>query len=146
MSKFNWWRRERKKPILQKKNALKGKSFLLQQIENGDYDFSDYLRQAKEELRMAREEQAKIVKSWKAGPESLKQKLYEVELRYIKRYNKLMEDYHEEENRLLSKLRTELIKEFGVNCWEEALQANPEQDLISFYKNYKVIAQKKILK
>jgi len=55
-----------------------------------------------------------------------------------------MEDYHEEENRLLSKLRTELIKEFGVNCWEEALQSNLEQDLIAFYKNYRAIAQKKL--
>lgn len=144
MSRFNWWRRTRKKPTLQKRNALKGKSFLLQQIENGDYDFSDYLRQAREELQLARDEQSKVTKSWKAGPESLKHKLYEIELRYMKRYNKLMEDYHEEENRLLSKLRTELIKEFGVNCWEEALQSNLEQDLIAFYKNYRAIAQKKL--
>jgi len=112
MSQFNWWRRSKKKPPLQRKDALKGKSFTLQQIEHGDYDPSDYLRQAKQELVLAKQEQDKIVKSWTAGPESLKHKLHMVELKYIKRYNKLMEDYDAEEQRLLKKLREALVKEF----------------------------------
>ena len=70
MSRFNWWRRSKKQAPLQKKEALKGKSFLLQQIEHGDFDRSDYYKQAKDELRLLKEEQNKLTKSWKAGPES----------------------------------------------------------------------------
>ncbi len=42
MGKFNWWRRCKPKAKLQRKDALRGKSFLLQQIEHGDFDYSDY--------------------------------------------------------------------------------------------------------
>jgi dsDNA-specific endonuclease/ATPase MutS2 len=143
MGKFNWWRRYKKKAPLQKKNALQGKSFVLQQIENGDYDVSDYRRQALEEIDRCKKEQAKITKSWKAGPESLQYELDQIERKYIKRYNKLMEDYHEEERRLLVKLRIELKKQFEVDCWHEALEATKNEDLIGFYNKYKQIALQK---
>ena len=142
MSRFNWWRRSKKKAPLQKKEALQGRSFLLQQIEHGDFDPSDYRRQAKHELHLLKQEQNKLIKSWIAGPESLKHKLDEVERKYIKRYNKLMEDDFEEERRLLRNLREGLIKEFEVDCWNESLQADPNQDLITLYQNYKKLASK----
>jgi hypothetical protein len=142
MSRFNWWRRSKKKAPLQKKEALQGRSFLLQQIEHGDFDPSDYRRQAKHELHLLKQEQNKLIKSWIAGPESLKHRLDEVERKYIKRYNKLMEDDFEEERRLLRNLREGLIKEFEVDCWNESLQADPNQDLITLYNNYKKLASK----
>jgi len=91
---------------------------------------------------LLKQEQNKLIKSWIAGPESLKHKLDEVERKYIKRYNKLMEDDFEEERRLLRNLREGLIKEFEVDCWNESLQADPNQDLITLYNNYKKLASK----
>lgn len=142
MSRFNWWRRSKKKAPLQKKEALQGRSFLLQQIEHGDFDPSDYRRQANHELHLLKQEQNKLIKSWIAGPESLKYELDEIERKYIKRYNKLMEDDLEEERRLIRKLRESLIKEFEVDCWNEALCADLDQDLVTLYNNYKKLASK----
>ena len=142
MGKFNWWRRSKKKAPLQRKNALQGKSFVLQQIENGDYDPSDYYHQALHELELCKKDQNALTKKWLAGPESLKWELDEIERKYIKRYNKLMEDHYKEENRLLTNLRDGLIQEFGVNCWNEALKADINQDLIGLYNNYKKLAAK----
>lgn len=146
MAKYNWWRRRKKKAPLQRKDALKGKSFLLQQIEHGDYDPSDYYNQALDEIRLCKQEQAKVTKSWIANPNSLQYKLEEIERRYIKRYNKLMEDHYNEELRLLKKLREELRKEFIVDVWGEALRADKNQNLIGLYYNYKKIAHDKLQK
>ncbi len=144
MSKFNWWRRNRKKAPLQKKNALKGRSFLLQQIEHGDFDPSDYYIQALDEMKLCKQEQAKVTGSWKAGADSLRHKLEEVERKYIKRHNKLMEDYHKDEMKILHKLKIELQKEFGVDVWNEALDIDPNQDLVKLYHNYKKTAYEKL--
>jgi aromatic ring hydroxylase len=143
MAKYNWWRRYKKKAPLQKKDALRGKSFLLQQIEHGDYDPSDYYLQALDELRRAKKEQAQITAAWTAGPESLKDRLDKIERKYIKRYNKLMEDHMNEENRLLQLLRSRLVSEFGMDVWHEAIKADPNQDTLGLYHNYRKIVQTK---
>ena len=144
MSKYNWWRRHKKKSPLKRSEALKGKSFLLQQIEHGDYDPSDYANQAKHERVLCKQEQAETVKKWKGGVESLDEKLLDIERKYAKRYNKLMEDYNQEESRLLLELRNNLILEFGIDCWDEALKVDSEQDLVKFYHNYRKIAKTKL--
>lgn len=144
MSRYNWWRRNKKKPQLKRSEALRGKSFLLQQIENGDYDPSDYANQAKHERVLCKQEQAKVTKGWKGGPDSLAEELRVIEQKYAKRYKKLMEDYNAEESRLLLKLRNKLLSEFGVDCWEDALNADSEQDLVQFYHNYRKLAKIKI--
>ncbi len=113
---------------------------MLQQIEHGDFDPSDYYNQALQELELCKKEQNQLIKKWIAGPESLKYKLDEIERKYIKRYNKLLEDHYKEETRLLTALRNGLIAEFGVNCWDEALKADKDQDLLGLYKNYKKLA------
>lgn len=146
MSKFNWWRRTKKKPKLQRKDAFKGKSFLLQQIENGDYDYSDYRRQALQELDFCKREQAQISKTWKANAESLQVRLEEIERKYIKRYNKLMEDFQKEEQNLLLALKANLIKEFRVDCWDEAVEKADDQDLVHFYHTYKKVMQERVAK
>jgi hypothetical protein len=144
MGKYNWWRRYKKKPLLKRSEALRGKSFLLQQIENGDYDPSDYANQASHERVLCKQEQAKVVKEWKGGPDSLTEKLREIECKYVKRYNKLMDDYNTEESKLLFSLRKKLTLEFKVDCWDEALNAESEQDLVQFYHNYRKLAKIKI--
>lgn len=146
MSKFNWWRRTKKKSKLQRKDAFKGRSFLLQQIENGDYDYSDYRRQALQELDYCKKEQAQITNTWKASAQSLQVKLDEVERKYIKRYNKLMEDFQKEEQNLLVALKADLTKEFKIDCWSEAIEEADDQDLVQFYHTYKKVVQEKVAK
>lgn len=140
MGKFNWWRRYSKKPKLSRKDALKGKSFLLQQIEHGDFDHSDYLRQAREELLRMKDEQQDITDKHKGGKESLQEKLDECERKYRKRHNKLMQDYEDEENRTISLLRESLIKQFGADVWDAALEQNTES-LVEFYWKYQQLAK-----
>lgn len=141
MSKFNWWRRYSKKPKLRKADAFRGKSFLLQQIENGDYDYSDYLRQAEEELDRSVAEQDKIRAAHNGGIESLNEKLLECERKYIKRYNKLMEDHCAEEDRLLYTLKDAMIREFGIDIWNEVVEINVG-NLKDFYYLYKNTTKK----
>lgn len=140
MGKFNWWRRYSKKPKLSRKDALKGKSFLLQQIEHGDFDHSDYLRQAREELLRMKDEQQEITDKHKGGKESLQEKLDECERKYRKRHNKLMQDYEDEENRTILLLRESLIKQFGADVWDTALEQNTES-LVEFYWKYQQLAK-----
>lgn len=144
MGKFNWWRRHKKRELLKRKDAFKGQSFLLQQILHGDFDHSDFLRQAREELVFAEQEKAKVISKWVASPEALSYKLDEVDRKYIKRHNKLMEDYDREEFTMLFGLRASLLKEFEIDCWDEALNLTEEGTILDLYKNYDKLARKKI--
>lgn len=125
---------------------MKGKSFLLQQIEHGDYDPSDYYNQALNELRLCKQEQNKLAKSWKAGADSLQYRLDEIERKYIKRYNKLVEDHNNDEQRIIHKLKTELQKEFLLDVWDEALEVDLQQSVLELYYNYRKIAYDKLQK
>lgn len=140
MGKFNWWRRYSKKPKLSKKDAFKGKTFLLQQIEHGDFDHSDYLRQAREELLRMKDEQQEITDKHKGGKESLQEKLDECERKYRKRYNKLMQDYEDEEVRTIQLLKESLIKQFGADVWDMALEQNTDT-LVEFYWKYQQLTK-----
>ena len=66
MNKFYWWRRYPKRKKLQPKDAHKLKPFILQQVEHGDFDESDYKRQAEEELKTRDKELKAFVKSYRA--------------------------------------------------------------------------------
>jgi hypothetical protein len=142
-SPWNWWRRHRKHQPLKRKDALKGKSFLLQQIEHGDLDHSDYLRQAREELVFAERDKKALATTWIAGPDSLRYKQDEIDRKYIKRHNKLMEDYNRDESSMLFMLKDSLLKEFGKDCWDEVLEHVGDGDLKDFYYTYKNIANGK---
>jgi uncharacterized NAD(P)/FAD-binding protein YdhS len=139
MGKFNWWRREKPKRKLDPKKAFIGKSLLLQKIEHGDYDYSDFYRQAKDELRRCKEEQAKVTKSWVASPESLREKIDEIQRKYMKRHNRLMEDHHQTEHKLLTELKQALIREFGVDVWDKTVSCC-KGDLVALYWEYKKVA------
>jgi hypothetical protein len=100
MSRFNWWRESKLKPKLKRSEALKGRPFLLQQIEHGDYDLAPYLSDARKVMKRCEQEIIKTKQTWKAGPDSLRDKVDEIERKHIKRYNKLMEDFYITELRL----------------------------------------------
>ena len=143
MGKFNWWRRNKKQQPLKRENAFKGKSFVLQQIEHGDFDYSDYYRQAKVELDTCSQLVAEVKASWKYGPESLQDEVMKIEQKYIKRHNKLMEDHDKEEHRLLVSLKEALIKETKQDVWDEAINAGADS-LTQFYYNYKDLTKQKL--
>jgi len=142
--KYNWWRRHKTPNKLTKKEAFKGKSFLLQQIEHGDYDYSDFYKQAKQELQFAEQEQQRLTNSWIAGPESLKHRLDDIERKYNKRHNKLMEDHCISEVRLLCKLKESLIREFGIDCWSECIDTHTDQTVEQLFHNYRKLATQKL--
>ena len=108
---FYWWRRFRSH------KCLPYKASLLSKIENGDFDFTEFYQQAKWELHWMKEEQDEFIKNYQSrDPEAYKQdnRYMDIELRYRKRYNKLIEDAMNEENDSLSKLRNELSKKFKI--------------------------------
>ncbi len=121
MGKFNWWRRYRPKNKLQKRDAIKGVPFVLQQIRHGDYDHSDYKRQADEELQRCEKELQAFTSSYKGDYPKQDRRYLDIERGYRKRYNKLMDDYHWEEANMLTNLRIALVREFGVDMWEEVM-------------------------
>ena len=128
MSRFNWWRRYRPKARLQRKNAKKGIPFLLQQIDHGDFDHSDLKRQAEEELVRCDKDLKQFIKTTHGSEPTKDSRYLDIERKYRKRYNKLMEDYHNEEVRLLLELRSCLIREFEVDVWDEVLQEAFKRD------------------
>lgn len=146
MGQFNWWRRHKTRTLLKRKDAFKGQSFFLQQILHGDFDPSDYQNQAKQELVYADSDKMKIAQSWIASKESLRYKLDEVDRKYIKRHNKLMEDFHREESMLLFGLKDGLLKEFEVDVWEKSLKKVGNGDIKALYCIYSELAQKQINK
>ena len=122
------------------KQALKGKSFLLQQIEHGDFDYSDYQNQALDELIMCEKDKLQLISNWKFGRESLQERVDELDRKYIKRYNKLMQDHDREENKMLHELKESLIKEFGVDIWDEALDQVDGGNLKDLYYTYRQLS------
>lgn len=143
MGKFNWWRRSKKRKPLAKNQLFKGKSIVLQKIEHGDYDYSDYYNQAQQELIYCKQDQNKTAQKWKGFTDSLSYALRDVEKKYRKRYNKLMEDHLVEEQRLLLRLKEDLAQEFKVDVWDEALELAVNKNLLEFYELYKILAQEK---
>lgn len=147
MGKFNWWRRYRSKQKLQRKDAKKGIPFLLQQIDHGDFDHSDLKRQAEEELVRCNKDLQQFTKAYKGLDAKSDERYLDIERKYRKRYNKLMEDYHEEEVKMLMELRLSLIKHFEVDVWSEVVQEAFKKDSTGakdFYFLYSDISEKQL--
>lgn len=141
MSKFNWWRRGHKaRPKLTPAQLKKGRSKLLQQIEHGDFELSPYRQLAERELEIAVQRKDQITAGWKGGQDSLKEKLSEVDFLTQKRYNRLYEDFHTQEQRMLEELRRRLISEFKVDIWDQVLQEREDLSTVEFYHKYKQYA------
>jgi hypothetical protein len=147
MGKFNWWRRYRPKNKLQRKDALKGRPFLLQQIEHGDFDHSDFKRQAEDELKRCQKDLDTFVKNYKGNSPKEDSRYLDIERKYRKRYNKLMEDYHWEEMSMLIDLKQALIKEFEVDVWDDVMNEAMKRDIsggVSLYFLYSEISEKQL--
>jgi len=145
MGKFNWWRRQRPKAKLDKKKAKLGVPFVLQQIEHGDFNQSDFKRQADQELVRCEQELASFVNNYKGSSPKQDDRYLEIERKYRKRYNKLMEDYHKEEISIILDLRAALIDHFEVDVWEETLQEAFKNDTTGakdFYFLYSKLTNK----
>lgn len=140
---FYWWRRFSKSAPLKRKDALKGKSFLLQQIEHGDFEYSDYSRQARLEPKYLEERIIKLRSTHNGGPESFREKVDEYKSMSAARINRLMADHHNEETKLLFLLKDGLVKEFGVDVWDEALEDVGEGGLKELYYIYQSIVDNK---
>lgn len=146
MSKYYWWRRYPKRKKLDPKNAHKLKPFLLQQIEHGDFDESDYGRQAEEEFER-RDEELKAFRKFYTGSDPEQDQLYhDIQRKYRKRYNKLMEDYDWDEKNILADFRVALENYFEIDVWDECMEQAFEQDISgaeSFYFLYSKLSNKK---
>jgi hypothetical protein len=144
MGKYNWWRRSRPAKKLQTKNALKGRSFILQQLEHGDYCESDFRRQAEGELVRCKKELKTFSDEYKGHNPKEDSRYNDIERKYRKRYNLLMQDYDTQEKRTLHELKQNLITEFEVDVWdevvEEAVNTGIETDE-KFYHLYSKMSQ-----
>ena len=147
MSRYYWWRRNPLRPKLKRSQANKLKPFILQQIEHGDFDHSDYERQANEELEMCERDLKAFCEAYKGTSPELDHRYLEIERGYRKRYNKLMEDYYWDEGNRLVDFREALVKHFEIDLWEECLNEAFKKDTDgaeSFYFLYSELVKKQL--
>ena len=115
-SPFYWWRRWKTH------KCLPAKAGLLARIQNGDFEYTKLFEWAEYELHYMQDELDVFVKNYQGFEDPAKDTLYmDIEKRYRKRYNKLIEDAHETEDKCLNKLVDELVKEFIITkeeLWE----------------------------
>jgi len=144
MSKYYWWRRDPSRKKLKRSKANKLKPFILQQIEHGDFDHSDYERQAKHELDLCKKELTNFCDSYKGREPHQDHRYLDIERKYRKRHNLLMEDYYWDESNRLLDFKTALHKHFEIDVWDECLTESFKQDTNgaeSFYFLYSKISK-----
>jgi len=132
---FNWWRRRKKRKKLPKSKPL------LLRIRNGDFNTSQYLDEANFEMDTKQKLQTQeIERGSRLGLkyETVRQNIFNATDQYQRRYNRLMNDYFEDEDRILEEFRFALKKEFGKDLWEKCMKkqrgkGNPE-DIYMWYK------------
>ena len=107
---FYWWRRF---PV---HKSLKYSAPLLDKIENGDFDYPQFFKEAKYEMYWMQEELDEFVKNYKGNSDPKTDSLYiRIEQKYYKRRNRLYEDGHNTDIDRLNRLVDELHKEFSIN-------------------------------
>ena len=107
-SPFYWWRRWKSHQYLPVKKGL------LARIQNGDFEYSELFEWAKYELHYMQDELDEFIKEYKGNNPKKDHRYIDIQRRYIKRYNKLLEDAHEVEYRHLISLVKELAREFTI--------------------------------
>ena len=108
-SPFYWWRRWKSHKYLP---VRKGR---LARIQNGDFEYPELFEWAKYELHYMQDELDEFVRNYKGNEDPSTDYLYfDIQKRYMKRHNKLIEDAHEVELRHLMSLTEALAKEFKV--------------------------------
>ncbi len=108
-SPFYWWRRWKSHKYLPVRKGL------LARIQNGDFEYPELFEWAKYELHYMQDELDEFVRNYKGNEDPSTDYLYfDIQKRYMKRHNKLIEDAHEVELRHLMSLTEALAKEFKV--------------------------------
>ena len=108
-SPFYWWRRWKSHKY------LPVRANLLDKIQNGDFDYPDQFEWAEYEMHYMKEEHDAYRAEYRGfGDIENTEKWMDIQKRYMKRHNKLMEDAHEVELRHLHGLEDELVKEFNI--------------------------------
>ena len=107
-SPFYWWRRWKSHQYLPVRKGL------LARIQNGDFECPKLFDWAKYELHYMQDELDEFVNEYKGNDPREDMRYYDIQKRYMKRHNKLMEDAHETELRHLNSLAEELSKEFII--------------------------------
>lgn len=132
---FNWWRRNKKRKRLSKKTPL------LLKIRNGDFDLSQYFQEANFEMDTKikiKEKEIERGKRLGLEGETIRQNVFNATDQYQRRYNRLMVDFFEDEDRILKELRYELKKEFGKDLWEKCMERQrgkgTVEDIYMWYK------------
>jgi len=108
-SPFYWWRRWKSHKYLPVRKGL------LARIQNGDFEYPELFEWAKYELHYMQDELDEFVRNYKGNEDPSTDYLYfDIQKRYMKRHNKLIEDANEVELRHLMSLTEALAKEFKV--------------------------------
>ena len=109
-SPFYWWRRWKSHKYLPVKAGL------LARIQNGDFEYPDQFEWAEYELHYMQDELDEFVKNYQGNDDpKTDNQYYDIQKRYMKRHNKLIEDAHNTELRHLEELAKALAKEFKVS-------------------------------
>lgn len=127
-STFNWWRRNPKRKVLPKSSSL------IERINNGDFEVSQYFEEADTEmntlLRLKKKEEDRG-KQLGLKKETIRQNVFNATDEYQRRYNRLIKDAHKDEDRILKEIGVSFKKEFGdipERLWDEWLNGN-EKDM-----------------
>ena len=107
---FYWYRRFRThKP-------LPYKARLLDKIENGDFEYSEFFQQADWELHWMKDEQKEFIQNYKGFDNPENDTLYmDIEIKARKRWSKLIEDGMKDEQNRMDKLVNGLYRLFKVS-------------------------------
>jgi hypothetical protein len=131
-----------------RKKPLKSNAPLLLRIQNGDFDYSPFLKESVDEEKNYQKKFDEYMNTSKVSDinERMVEAHQHARMRRIAS-QKLMEKGLEEEMVRLSQLRKELQEEFEVDLWDKALEKQrgkgTTEDLYFWYKNHLNIFQTK---
>jgi hypothetical protein len=122
-NRYQWWRR------YQYRNTISEKAPLLNRISHGDLEVSDYLYQAEMELYLLQDKEKELRDA---------DKIHEARQLFHERRRRLQEDFHKEENQLLSDVKRSFAKEFKMKIKDvEGVMENFDGTLIELYHHLK---------
>ena len=108
-SPFYWWRRWKSHKYLPVRVGL------LARIQNGDFEYPELFEWAEYEMHYMQDELDEFIENYQGNEDPKTDHLYmDIEKRYRKRYNKLIADAMEVEQRHLTSLVDVLSKEFVI--------------------------------
>ena len=108
-SPFYWWRRWKSHKYLPVRAGL------LARIQNGDFEYPELFEWAEYEMHYMQDELDEFIENYQGNEDPKTDRLYmDIEKRYRKRYNKLIADAMEVEQRHLTSLVDVLSKEFVI--------------------------------